>query len=119
LAVGRYSSNLCDAEILPDGRIVVAGQRQILAGASRPLAAGIGNVMHFAGVDLGQAIRMATDHPSELLGIKAGNLQPGERVDFILFDLVAGEAAGDPQQVAVRKVVVDDRETSVLDAQSL
>lgn len=115
LAPGRHVGNLCEVEILPDGRIVVAGQRQILAGASRPLAAGIGNVMHFAGVDLGQAIRMATDHPAQLLGIKADTLQPGDRGDFILFDLVAGENPEGPQQVLVRKVVVDGAETSALD----
>ena len=108
LPPGRYTTTLCDLEILEDGRVVVAGQRQILAGASRPLSAGIGNMMHFAGVDLGLAIRMATDHPAQMLGIKAGSLQPGERVDFILFDLVPGMDPSGPRQMQVREVVTAD-----------
>ena len=52
LPPGRYTSQLCDLEIQTDGRIVIAEQDQLLAGASRPLTAGIANVMRFAGVSL-------------------------------------------------------------------
>ncbi len=60
LPAGEYSTDFCRIEILADGRIVVAGQRQMLAGAARPIAAGIANAMRFAGVDLAAAVDMAT-----------------------------------------------------------
>src|SRR5471030_1337896 len=37
LPVGRYETQMCELEILPDGRLVIAGQDQLLAGASQPI----------------------------------------------------------------------------------
>ena len=87
LPAGRYAGSLGDVEVLPEGRLVVAGQRKLLAGASAPLSAGVANVMRFAGVGLAEAIPMAVDHPAELLGICPGGLQPGDAADLMLFDL--------------------------------
>jgi N-acetylglucosamine-6-phosphate deacetylase len=64
---GRYASELCDLEILDDGRLVVAGQRQLLAGASRPIGDGIANLMAFAGVGLKTAVETASLRPMRLL----------------------------------------------------
>jgi N-acetylglucosamine-6-phosphate deacetylase len=86
LPVGRYFSSGCELEILPDGRLVIAGQDQLLAGASLPLITGIGNVIRFAGVDLTTAVRMATLHPARLLGLTNGTLEPGELANFVLFE---------------------------------
>ena len=36
LPPGRYASSGCELEILADGRLVIAGQDQLLAGASAP-----------------------------------------------------------------------------------
>ena len=93
LPVGRYTSSGCELEILPDGRLVIAGQDQLLAGASLPLGVGIANVMRFAGVDLATALAMATSTPAKLLGLTAANLAPGERADLVLFDLPQDLAA--------------------------
>jgi N-acetylglucosamine-6-phosphate deacetylase len=93
LPPGRYTTQLCDLEILADGRLVIAGQDQLLAGASRPIGAGVANVMRFAGVDLATAVHMASHHPARLLGRKPVELQPGSPADLTLFDL-APEAAG-------------------------
>lgn len=87
-APGRYASPFCDIEILPSGRLVVAGQRALLAGASQPLCAGVANVMRFAGVDLACAVRMAVHQPAATLGIKPGGLAPGDPADLIQFDLL-------------------------------
>jgi N-acetylglucosamine-6-phosphate deacetylase len=89
LAPGRYGSRLCEVEILEDGRLMVAGQRELLAGASWPIGAGVANVMHFAGVDLATAIRMATEHPARLLGLASGGLALGEPADLVQFKLAA------------------------------
>lgn len=67
MPAGRYASELCDLEILDDGRLVVAGQRQLLAGASRPIGDGIANLMAFAGVGLKTAVEAASLRPMRLL----------------------------------------------------
>jgi N-acetylglucosamine-6-phosphate deacetylase len=84
---GRYASPFCEVEILPGGRLVVAGQREILAGASLPLGAGVANVIRFAGVELETAVRMAVHHPAALLAIDPGGLEPGDRADLVQFEL--------------------------------
>ena len=59
LPPGRYDSELCELEILPNGKLVVAGQREVMAGASAPLGTSVVNAMRFAGVTLAEAIQMA------------------------------------------------------------
>lgn len=87
LPVGRHASSGGDLEILPDGRLVIAGQDQLLAGASLPIGVGVANVMRFAGLDLPTAIDMATRRPATLLGLDCGSLLPGARADLVLFEL--------------------------------
>lgn len=70
LPPGRYPSQLCEIDILADGRLVIAGQDQLLAAASSPLSHGIANVMRFAGVDFSEAWSMASMAPARLLGIE-------------------------------------------------
>ena len=104
LPAGRYPSGMCDLEILKDGRLVIAGQDQLLAGASRPIGAGVANVMRFAGVDLATAVEMATSTPARLLGQPANRLQPGDAADLTLFDLDPG-ADDRPARLDVRATV--------------
>jgi N-acetylglucosamine-6-phosphate deacetylase len=88
LPPGRHASSGGDVEILEDGRLVVAGQNQLLAGAAQPIGMGVINIMRFAGVDLTTAVAMASAHPSQLLGHAAGTLRPGDVADLVLFDLI-------------------------------
>lgn len=85
LPPGRYTSSGCELEILGDGRLVIAGQDQLLAGASAPIGVCVANVIRFAGVDLKTAIDMATVNPLALLGKSGGGLRPGDRADLVLF----------------------------------
>jgi len=87
LPAGRYTSSGCELEILPDGRLVIAGQDQLLAGASLPIGVGVANVMRFAGVDLKTAVDMASRQPAELVRTRTGGLCPGDWADLVLFDL--------------------------------
>ena len=87
LAPGVYHTELCDLEILPTGKLVVAGQEELLAGASLPIHVGIGNMMDFAGVELATAIDMATGRPAEMLGLEPVRAEVGSRADFTLFQM--------------------------------
>jgi N-acetylglucosamine-6-phosphate deacetylase len=109
LPPGRHRGNLCEVEILPEGRIVVAGQRRILAGAGLPITAGIVNVMQFAGLDLQHAIAMATRNPARLLDLVCGDLAAGDEANLLLFDL---PSRGEDQQTPrfnVRALLVHGR----------
>ncbi|MCR4415193.1 MAG: amidohydrolase family protein [Thermoguttaceae bacterium] len=105
-APGRYTSPFCDVEILPDGNLVVAGQREIMAGASRPLNVGVANVMRYAGVDLWTAVRMATDNPAALVGIPPGQLEPGAPADVIQFHLREPGPEGQPARLDVQRTIL-------------
>lgn len=102
---GRYKAGHGELEILPDGRLVVAGQRQLLAGASRPIGTGVANVMQFAGVTLAEAIDMATIHPARLLAMPSSGLQPGDPADLVLFDIIESDDEGALPEFAVRSTV--------------
>lgn len=106
LPPGRYSTQLCELEILDDGRLVIAGQEQLLAGASRPIGAGVAGVMRFAGVDLATAVHMASHHPARLLGRQPITLKPGSGADLVLFDL---PEEADSAQLAIRATVCGGR----------
>ncbi len=100
LPAGRYATELCELEILADGRLVIAGQDQLLAGASRPIGVGIANVMKFAGVDLATAVDMASRRPAQLLGRPVSRLAVGDMADLVLFDLgPVGDAASEGLRV--------------------
>lgn len=91
---GRYSSPFCDVEVLEDGRLVVAGQHEFLAGASLPLGVGLVNVQRFAGVDLASAVRMATANPARLLGLPAAELAEGAEANLVVFEMVGADQVG-------------------------
>jgi N-acetylglucosamine-6-phosphate deacetylase len=101
LPPGRYATELCELEILPNGRLVIAGQDQLLAGASLPIGVGVANVMAFAGVDLATAVEMATLHPAELLGLTPNRLAMGDAADLTVFE----HAAPSPREASALKVV--------------
>lgn len=105
LPVGRYTSSGCELEILPDGRLVIAGQDQLLAGASLPIGVGVVNMMRFAKVDLATALRMASTQPAALLGRPICELRPGDVADLVLFDLLHAAGSGEPTELRVRGTI--------------
>jgi len=104
---GRYASPFCDVEILADGQLVVAGQRELMAGASVALHQGVANVMHFAGVDLKTAVAMAVHHPARLLSLDPGGLEPGDPASLVQFELVEEAGAPGPPHLRVLCTVVE------------
>lgn len=88
---GRYKTGLGDLEILDSGKLVIAGQPDILAGASEPIQLCVANVMRFAQVDLQTAVEMASTTPLRLIGESDRGLEVGAVANLTLFDLLPDE----------------------------
>lgn len=82
---GVYHSRWGDSEILEDGRLVVAGQRELLAGSAYETDVCIPTVMDFAGVSLKEAIDMTSRQPAKLLGYEQARLRRGSLADLFVF----------------------------------
>ncbi|MBW3540658.1 MAG: amidohydrolase family protein [Planctomycetes bacterium] len=82
---GVYREGSMPVEILEDGRIVIAGQRQFLAGSGAETDACIANAITFAGVSLREAFDMAGRNPARLLGFEEIALRRGSRADLVVF----------------------------------
>ena len=92
MPAGRYETGLGVLEVLPSGKLVPAGQPDILAGASQPLDLCVANVIRFAGVDLATAIEMASQAPARLIGEPAEGLEAGAAADLFLFKLPVSDS---------------------------
>lgn len=85
---GRYQTQgLGDVEVLDNGKLVVAGQRQYLAGAALPISVAIANVMRFAGVQLEAAVEMASIQPARIVQFPVTRLEVGAVANLIRFRL--------------------------------
>lgn len=82
---GVYESKLGRSEILPSGKLVVAGQHELLAGSAQATDTCIINVMRYAGVSLKEAIDMAGKNPATLLRQDVHRLRRGSQADLMLF----------------------------------
>lgn len=98
---GRYhSANSGEIEILEDGRMVIAGQRHLLAGAALPITAGIANVLRYTEHDLQVAVDLASVGPARLIGIEPGRLQVGAPADLTLLRLPTADPVASIHVVA-------------------
>ena len=98
MPAGRYQTGLGELEVLPSGKLVPAGQPDILAGASQPLDLCVANAIRFAGIDLKTAIEMGSLQPARLIGEQADGLEAGAAADLFLFRMPEGDSG--PLQVA-------------------
>ena len=101
---GRYREWQQEIDVLPEGKIVVA-ESGLLAGSWAFTDRCIGIAATASGIGLGDAIRMASTRPRQLLGLAGSEtgLEPGDPADFILFD------EPEPGQVRIRSTVVQGR----------
>lgn len=83
---GVYAEGSVDVEILEDGRIVIAGQRQLLAGSSVETDTCISGAVRLGGASLAEAIDMASGNPARLLGFEETRLQRGSTADLVVFE---------------------------------
>lgn len=82
---GRYHEDKIEMEILEDGRIVVAGQRQYLAGSGHTTEHCVARAIEYANLPLSAAIDMAGRNPAVLLGYEEHRLRRGSRADLLQF----------------------------------
>ncbi len=86
---GIYTEGPMQMEILDDGRIVVAGQRQFLAGSGAESGQCVVEAVRQAGIPLPEAVDMAGRNPARLLGFEEIRLRRGARADLFLFNFPA------------------------------
>ena len=84
--IGAYTEGQMRMEILADGRIVVAGHRDLLAGSAADTGRCVLEAM-WQGVSLADALDMAGRNPARLLRFEEIRLRAGSRADLILFRL--------------------------------
>lgn len=88
---GEYDYHGSRFEVLESGSVVIAGQRQFLAGSGVQTDVCIHKMMEMTGVSLAEAWTMATKNPGELLNVPYAKLEVGAPADFVLFNLRASQ----------------------------
>ena len=90
---GKYSMELCDFEIQPNGKVTLAGDPNLLACASFPVSCGVVNVATIENLPLSKVYPLATTNPARLLNapkFSSGDgdfLEVGGLADFLLFNV--------------------------------
>ena len=84
---GIYENKLGRSELLDSGKLVVAGQHELLAGSAQGTDTCVANAIMFAGVSLKEAVDMASSNPAKLLRQEVCRLRRGSLADLILFRL--------------------------------
>lgn len=82
---GSYESHGQVFEVLSNGKIVVAGQRNLLAGSAQTTEQCVATCIQLAGVSLGAACDMAGDNPARILRRERISLSAGSRADLVFF----------------------------------
>ncbi len=82
---GIYDEGSVKMEVLEDGPIVIAGQRQLLAGSGLETDTCVTTAIDMADITLQEALDMAGLNPARLLGFEQIKLEVGARADLISF----------------------------------
>ncbi|MFN5732703.1 MAG: N-acetylglucosamine-6-phosphate deacetylase [Planctomyces sp.] len=99
-AAGRYTTPAVDVEVLEDGRIVVAGQRQFLAGSGATTLQCVQRYRQLTGLPLTQTWELASNQPRRLLGLPIAEISEGATASLTLFRTGRNENSGHLQPVA-------------------
>lgn len=91
---GRYRTGDVEVDILDDGRIVVAGQTQFLAGSGATTGDCVVRFMLMCGVSLRDAWQLASTRPAALLNRHDEFLAEGETANLTLFRISGLEENG-------------------------
>lgn len=93
---GVYEEGDIKVEILEDGRLVLAGQQQLLAGSGSATDTCIAHAVENGHIPLRDAIDMAGRNPAVLLGFEEIRLRRGSRADLFCFRYAG---AGHPLEI--------------------
>ncbi len=91
---GTYFEGDVGVEVLEDGRLVVAGQRQFLAGSGATTGDCIVQMADDCEIPLASAVRMATFNPGQLFGEPISSLRNGEPATLTLFHITSSTESG-------------------------
>jgi N-acetylglucosamine-6-phosphate deacetylase len=97
---GRYSTGDVEVDVLSDGRILVAGQTQYLAGSGATTGECVTTFMNLCGVSLPHAWNLASFQPARSLNLPVSKLQEGAPAQLTVFRLEPD--AGTSNQVRFR-----------------
>lgn len=84
-APGVYENELGQVEVLKDGRIVVAGQNQLLSGSAAGTDICVARAIEYGQISLREAIDMASRNPCRLNGCEEAELRTGSLADLFVF----------------------------------
>ncbi|MEX1041035.1 MAG: amidohydrolase family protein [Pirellulaceae bacterium] len=104
---GEYSTCLGDVEVLEDGRLVVAGQRQYLAGANRTLLQSLETMVQWCGTTLDEAINAASLVPASLLTGLPQGWSPSPDCDMILLRKASGTGTQGQSEWQIEGTILD------------
>lgn len=94
---GRYESGDMAVDVLEDGRLVVAGQHQFLAGSGATTGDCIAEMSRSCGIPLSRAVQMATTNPGKLLQEPIPQLEADEIANLSVFQIASpGHKTGNP-----------------------
>lgn len=80
---GRYMLGEIEVEVR-DGKCLADGK---LAGSVLTMDRAVRNIMQFAGWDLQQSVRLASENPARVTGLKSrGRIEAGARADFVVLN---------------------------------
>lgn len=84
---GRYpDTSLGDVEVLENGKLVVAGQRQYLAGAARPLWNAIPRLLASKTLSIPETWDIVSKNPGRLLGRVPEMIRHPKKLDAMVFE---------------------------------
>lgn len=84
---GRYSTGEVAVDVLADGRIVVAGQTQFLAGSGATTGECVAHFMSTCNTTLQDAWSLASSRPAELMKVAPSSLEEGSPAHLTVFRL--------------------------------
>jgi len=93
-SAGRYRTGDVEVDILDDGRIVVAGQTQFLAGSGATTGDCVVQFMSMCGISLHEAWKLASTRPAALLNRHDEFLVEGQSANLTLFRISGLEDNG-------------------------
>lgn len=109
---GRYVLGEIEVELMPDDRVVLAGEtvpagETRLAGSALRMDQGVGNLMRLAGLSLREAVATATQNPARAgrIASRQRGLAPGDRADLVQFRVDDAR-----HEIRIEKTFVSGRE---------